>query len=182
MRCVREESQSRTDLLQVHSKFDAFRLFFRILTHNLLTGPKGGYPLELKVEQVEELEVCLPRLHLVVLTCGAQQVTLHASCTFTQAEFDEEYVKRLIPKIEWNGVLSALSDLHSQGTCCWHGAMRGKCWGTSGAAAQCSRFGCLSRKGTMRFTTTAAVMPVARAKWARQVGRPACRRRARRRG
>mmetsp|Transcript_62083 Transcript_62083/g.102483 ORF Transcript_62083/g.102483 Transcript_62083/m.102483 type:complete len:129 (+) Transcript_62083:70-456(+) len=59
----------------------------RILTHNLLTGPKGGYPLELKVEQVEELE----------------------------AEFDEEYVKRLIPKIEWNGVLSALSDLHSQG-------------------------------------------------------------------
>uniref|UniRef100_A0A7S1I6R3 Multifunctional methyltransferase subunit TRM112-like protein n=1 Tax=Eutreptiella gymnastica TaxID=73025 RepID=A0A7S1I6R3_9EUGL len=59
----------------------------RLLTHNLLCGPKGGYPLKLKVDSLEELE----------------------------AEFDGEYVKRLIGKIEWNGLLSVLNDLHMQG-------------------------------------------------------------------
>eukprot|EP00669_Euglena_mutabilis_P001357 TRINITY_DN1169_c0_g1_i2.p1 TRINITY_DN1169_c0_g1~~TRINITY_DN1169_c0_g1_i2.p1 ORF type:complete len:129 (-),score=9.21 TRINITY_DN1169_c0_g1_i2:133-519(-) len=59
----------------------------RILTHNLLAGPKGGYPLKIRAHKVEELE----------------------------SEYDAEYIKRLLAKIEWNGVISALGDLNAQG-------------------------------------------------------------------
>eukprot|EP01004_Peranema_trichophorum_P000689 NODE_10765_length_492_cov_81.585366_g10113_i0.p1 GENE.NODE_10765_length_492_cov_81.585366_g10113_i0~~NODE_10765_length_492_cov_81.585366_g10113_i0.p1 ORF type:complete len:125 (-),score=21.72 NODE_10765_length_492_cov_81.585366_g10113_i0:70-444(-) len=59
----------------------------RLLTHNLLCGPKGGYPLRIRVQTLEQL----------------------------QSEYDEEYVKRLLSKVEWKGLLSAVSDLKSQG-------------------------------------------------------------------
>eukprot|EP00992_Anisonema_acinus_P010600 TRINITY_DN6710_c0_g1_i2.p1 TRINITY_DN6710_c0_g1~~TRINITY_DN6710_c0_g1_i2.p1 ORF type:complete len:134 (+),score=22.78 TRINITY_DN6710_c0_g1_i2:58-459(+) len=59
----------------------------RLLTHNLLCGPKGGYPLRLKVTELEELE----------------------------AEFEADFVRRLIAKLEWSGLLSALEDLKQQG-------------------------------------------------------------------
>lgn len=64
---------------------------FRILTHNLLAGPKGGYPLKIRAHKVEELE----------------------------SEYDAEYIKRLLAKIEWNCVISALGDLHAQGVLCY---------------------------------------------------------------
>eukprot|EP01012_Entosiphon_sulcatum_P028114 TRINITY_DN3396_c0_g1_i1.p1 TRINITY_DN3396_c0_g1~~TRINITY_DN3396_c0_g1_i1.p1 ORF type:complete len:124 (-),score=36.16 TRINITY_DN3396_c0_g1_i1:160-531(-) len=59
----------------------------RLLTHNMLCGPKGGFPLRLTVAQVELLSV----------------------------EYDEDYIKRTLPKLEWNGLLSAIRDLQQQG-------------------------------------------------------------------
>lgn len=35
----------------------------------------------------------------------------------SQVEYDADYVKRLLAKVDWNGVISVLNDLHAQGMC-----------------------------------------------------------------
>eukprot|EP00993_Chasmostoma_nieuportense_P005896 NODE_6512_length_528_cov_88.079800_g6347_i0.p1 GENE.NODE_6512_length_528_cov_88.079800_g6347_i0~~NODE_6512_length_528_cov_88.079800_g6347_i0.p1 ORF type:complete len:124 (+),score=32.63 NODE_6512_length_528_cov_88.079800_g6347_i0:62-433(+) len=59
----------------------------RLLTHNLLCGPKGGYPLKIVPSKVEILK----------------------------EDYDQDYVQRLIPKLEWNGLLAAVNDLQQHG-------------------------------------------------------------------
>eukprot|EP00906_Rhabdomonas_costata_P030949 RCo043747 len=57
----------------------------RLLTHNLLCGPNGGYPLKLRAESIQELS----------------------------SPFEEEFVRRLLTKLEWAGLLSVVADLQA---------------------------------------------------------------------